>query len=194
MSLLNNASFRELFKAALKDPMNVSTIFPSMQFLANALIHHSGMAPGHKVLELGCGSGAVTQHILKRREQLASYTGVELDQGLVEFLRNQYPNTTFLNESAADLSQHFADNSVDTIVSTLPWTLFSSELQEQTLKEIIRILKPGGKFTTFLCLHSLTYPGAPRAKSYFKRHFSSFEKKQTIALNIPPANVYMGCK
>ncbi len=181
-------------KAALRDPKNVSTIFPSLKYLALSLIEQSGMKEGHNVLELGCGSGAITKHILAKQDSLAAYVGVEIDKQLVQFLRTSYPGTQFLDASADDLKASVADASIDTVICSLPWTLFPQELQESIIKEILRVLKPGGQFTTFLCLHSLTYPGAPRIKKLFSQHFSKFEKRVTITRNIPPANVYWGQK
>ncbi len=186
--------FKEFVKAAFRDPKNVSTIFPSLKYLAQALIRHSEMQNGHHVLELGCGSGAISREILKQREDLASYTGVEIDGNLVDFLQRSYPNEKFIQTSADDLSQFIEDASMDTVICSLPWTLFAGELQEAITKEIVRVLKPGGQFTTFLCIHALTYPGAPRAKKIFKENFSDFQKCESIARNIPPANVYRGTK
>lgn len=191
----NNANgFKEFVKAAFRDPKNVSTIFPSLKFLAQSLIKHSDMAEGHHVLELGCGSGAITRHIMTDRASLASYTGVEIDADLVDYLKKTFPKEKFIATSADDLAAHIPDGSIDTVICSLPWTLFAGDLQETITREIIRVLKPGGKFTTFLCLHSLTYPGAPRAKKIFNQYFAGFEKRETIARNIPPANVYMGLK
>lgn len=191
----NSASgFKEFVKAAFRDPRNVSTIFPSLKYLAQALIRHSEMGEGHHVLELGSGSGAITHHILKRRSELASYTGIEIDKNLVSYLQNKYPNEKFLALSADNLKEHIPDESMDTVICSLPWTMFAGDMQEAITKEILRVLKPGGHFTTFLCIHALSYPGAPRAKKVFKEAFSKFEKCESIARNIPPANVYKGTK
>ena len=174
--------------------MTVSTIFPSMKSLGQSLIKHSGMKPGHRVLELGCGSGAVTRYIMNHRKELKSYTGVEINENLVNFLKSRYPEETFLNVSAQNLKKHIESESIDSVVCTLPWTLFPKDLQENIMKEIFRILKPNMKFSTFLCIHALAYPGAPRVKKLFKKHFSKLKKVETIAFNIPPANVYVGIK
>ena len=186
--------FREFVKAAYRDPVNVSTIFPSLRYLSQAMIRQAAITSDSHVLELGCGSGAITKHILSSETEFASYTGVEIDEGLVSFLHQKYPDARILNASADDLSAHIEDNSIDTIVCSLPWTLFPRGLQESIMNEILRVLKPGGRFTTFLCIHALTYPGAPRIKDIFRESFSTFERKQTVALNIPPANVYGGQK
>ncbi len=189
----NKDGFKVFVKAALKDPMNVSTIFPSMKALGRSLIKNSGMEAGHRVLELGCGSGAVTHYIMEHRKNLHSYVGVEIDRNLVAFLRSKYPKEIFLNTSAKDL-RDIGSESIDSVICTLPWTLFPLNLQEKILREILRVLKPDMKFSTFLCLHALAYPGAPRAKRLFQKHCSEFKKVETITINIPPANVYMGVK
>lgn len=157
------------------------------------MITHSGMAPGHKVLELGCGTGAITQHILEQKG-FQSYLGVEIDENLVKFLKEKFPDQNFLCASADDLKDHVPDESIDTVICSLPWTLFNKDLQEGIVQEIVRVLKPGGRFTTFLCVHALTYPGAPRAKKFFHEYFTGFQKRETIARNLPPANVYTGTK
>ncbi len=186
--------FKEFVKAAFRDPKNVSTIFPSLKYLAQALIRHAEVGAGDHVLELGCGSGAITRQILKQRSQLGSYLGVEIDTDLVDFLKHSYPDETFLAISADHLGEHIKDESIDAVICSLPWTMFAGDLQESITQEILRILKPGGKFTTFLCIHALSYPGAPRAKKVFQDAFSQFEKCESIARNIPPANVYRGIK
>ena len=152
------------------------------------------MAEGHHVLELGAGSGAITKHIMKERNKLASYTGVEIDPNLVDYLKASFTGEKFLAASAEDLKDHVADQSIDVVMCSLPWTLFPQKLQESITKEIVRMLKPGGYFTTFLCVHALAYPGAPRVKKIFNHFFSDFEKKAFIPHNIPPANVYRGTK
>ena len=120
--------------------------------------------------------------------------GVELNSDLVQFLQQTYPDAPFIKASADNLENYVEDESVDIVISSLPWTMFSGAVQEAIIKEIMRVLKPGGHFTTFLCLHALAYPSAPRAKKYFKEHFSQFELSETISRNIPPANVYHAIK
>ena len=116
-----------------------------------------GLQPDECAVEVGCGSGAITRHIMTDRASLASYTGVEIDADLVEYLKRTFPKGKFIATSADDLTAHIPDGSIDTVICSLPWTLFAGDLQESITREIIRVLKPGGKFTTFLCLHSLTY-------------------------------------
>lgn len=186
--------FAEFVKAAIRNPKNVSTIFPSLKYLAQDLIVRAEIQEGDTVVELGCGSGAITRHLLSGQYPLGSYLGIEIDTELVTYLKQSFPEHKFVCASADNIKEHIADNSVDVVISSLPWTLFPPALQEAITNEIYRILKPGGRFSTFLCLHSLTYPGAARAKKLFKIKFNNFQKKNCIARNIPPANVYIGKK
>ena len=179
--------------AAIKDPRSVSTPFPTLKFLAQSLIKHSTLSQEHKVLELGCGSGAITKHILESGPH-ASYLGVEISSDLISYLQKAYPDNTFIKASADNLEGYVEDESIDVIISSLPWTMFSEAVQEAIIKEITRVLKPGGSFVTFLCLHALPLPSASRAQKLFKKHFSSFEYCESISRNIPPANVYKAVK
>lgn len=193
LDITMNNGILEFIKAAVKDPRAVSTVFPTMRFLAQALVDNSGLNSNQKVVELGCGTGAITKHILNSCNP-ESYTGFELSTDLVSYLNMKYPESKFYAQSASDLSGYIPDASVDVVIASLPWTIFPKSLQEEIAKEILRILKPGGKLTTFLCIHALAYPGAKRVQKLFRKHFSEFEYCESISRNIPPANVYLGIK
>ncbi len=193
--MLNNSNgFKEFLKAALRDPKKVSTIFPTLRFLAQSLIENAEMKTGDHVLELGCGTGAITREILDHNSQPGSYLGVEIDGELVKYLQQNFNDQKFIQASADDLKDSITDGSIDVVICSIPWTMLPQETQEAITQEILRVLKPGGRFTTFICVHALSYPGATRVKKIFKSHFTSFKKKDTIARNIPPANVYLGRK
>jgi phospholipid N-methyltransferase len=189
---MSNGLF-EFIRAAVKDPRKVSTPFPTLKFLAQALIKHSTLSQDHNIVELGCGTGAITKHILDAGPY-DSYVGVEISSSMIDFLQRSYPDNTFIKASADNLDGYIESNSVDVVISSLPWTMFSGVVQEAIIEEIMRILKPGGHFVTFICLHALPLPGAARAQKLFKSHFSQFEYCESITRNLPPANIYRGIK
>lgn len=94
------------------------------------------------VLEIGFGSG----------HNLPFYTGVdhlyalEPSEELYAYAKERIANVVFpvthLSSGAEDIG--LPDASVDTVVST--WTLCSVADITQSLKEIKRVLKPGGRF------------------------------------------------
>lgn len=187
----NFSGFKEFIKAAFRDPRNVSTIFPTLRFLGQALVDEAQLKPSDRVLELGCGSGAITRQILANKHNFGEFTGVEIDPHLVDYLKGAFPGENFIAASAADLKEHIPDESIDAVICSLPWTIFAGDLQESIVDEILRVLKPEGRLSTFMCIHTMSFPGSARAKEIFAAKFASFEKKRSIAANLPPANVYL---
>lgn len=184
--------FRQFLWAAIKNPKSVSTLFPTMSYLSQALVSEAEITSETTVLELGSGSGAITSHILNKKPK--HLIGIELDASLVAFLKKHFSPGEFHQASASDLSQCVEDQSVDVVISSLPWTLFNQKTQEAITKEILRVLRPGGRFVSFICLHSLAYPGANRAKRLFAVEFHQFDKKQRVLRNMPPAQIYVATK
>jgi len=95
------------------------------------------------VLEIGGGTGA---NLLLYGPAVESLTVTEPEQPMLRRLdrkvREQAPLTKVLRARAEELP--FADDSFDTVVSTL--VLCGVDDQEQSLREVHRVLRPGGKF------------------------------------------------
>jgi ubiquinone/menaquinone biosynthesis C-methylase UbiE len=96
-----------------------------------------------RVLEIGGGTGA---NLLLYGPSVESLTVTEPEQPMLRRLdrkvREQAPLTKVLRASAEELP--FPDNSFDTVVSTL--VLCGVEDQTQSLREVRRVLRPGGRF------------------------------------------------
>jgi ubiquinone/menaquinone biosynthesis C-methylase UbiE len=96
-----------------------------------------------RVLEIGGGTGA---NLLLYGPGVESLTVTEPEQPMLRRLdrkaREQAPLTKVLRARAEELP--FADDSFDTVVSTL--VLCGVEDQQQSLREVRRVLRPGGRF------------------------------------------------
>jgi malonyl-CoA O-methyltransferase len=93
------------------------------------------------VLDLGCGTGFFST-ALKTRFPQASYIGLDLAQGMVEFSRERFPHAgTWLVGDAEALP--LASNSVDLVFSSLAiqWCY----RPEHLFAELARVLRPGGR-------------------------------------------------
>lgn len=99
---------------------------------------------GDNVLELGSGNGANIFYLLEKKD--ANYTGVDL-------VENQISRANKLTKNrarfiSADFNKLPFDNNSFEVVFSVE-ALCHSLNKEQTLKEISRVLKPGGKLLIF---------------------------------------------
>jgi len=96
-----------------------------------------------RVLDVGCGSGQLAI-ALARRRQVRAVTGIDVSDTQLHLARENAErvgvNANFLVADAAELP--FPDASFDVVVSTL--SLHHWERPEQALREIRRVLAPGG--------------------------------------------------
>lgn len=181
----------EFVKAAIKNPRDVSTVFPTSRWLASRLLDEVPIQSDSFIVEVGAGTGAITQHLLRRLQKPnEQYLGVELNQQMVSYLRNYFPNLKFEQGPARDLDIWLKKKKADGVVSSLPWTVFPENVQTETLQAIYHSLKPGGVFATYMCLNSSWYPQAKRFKEKIHSMFKTVDKTPVEWRNIPPAFVF----
>jgi len=125
------------------------TIDPEQSVLSNQILFERIVAndlqlrPGDKVLELGCGCGAIAEHIAELTG--ATPYGINLDRSQIEKAwRN--PNLPRDQFTVGDLNMvlEFDDESFDAIYAIQPMTYISDHAR--TFSEAMRVLKPGGRF------------------------------------------------
>lgn len=101
----------------------------------------AGQAQG-VVLEIGAGSGPNIPFYLNITKLYALEPSKELWALAQERVKQASFPIEYVETSAEELP--FPDQAIDTVVST--WTLCSIPHPEQALREVRRVLKPGGKF------------------------------------------------
>jgi ubiquinone/menaquinone biosynthesis C-methylase UbiE len=97
---------------------------------------------GMRVLDLGCGTGALA---LRLAELGASVTGVDASQGMLEVARSRAEkreDLEFILSGAESLP--LEDGYVDLAISSIAFHHF--EDAGAALREVLRVLKPGGGF------------------------------------------------
>jgi SAM-dependent methyltransferase len=102
----------------------------------NMLSKH--LAPGMRVLELGCGTGYFTRELARSGAEIVA---VDVSPELLEIARANCsaPNVRYEIQNAYDLS--YSDAVFDSVVGSS--VLHHLEIQD-ALREIYRVLKPGG--------------------------------------------------
>ena len=91
------------------------------------------------VLELGCGEGRGIDIILRKSK---SFTAIDKISEVTERLSRKYPNEKFISSSFPPL-KNIEDESFDTLISFQVIEHIKND--KLFIKEIHRILKPGGK-------------------------------------------------
>lgn len=125
------------------------TIDPDRSVLQNQILFEQIVAedlqlrPGDKMLDLGCGCGAIAEHMAELTG--ATPYGVNLDRSQIEKAWcNQ--NLARDNFSVGDFNKalEFDDASFDAVYAIQPMTYVSDHAY--TFSEVFRVLKPGGRF------------------------------------------------
>ena len=84
--------------------------------------------------------------------------------------------------------------SCDCIVSGLPFTAFSGQLQDDLLAALDDVLAPGGRFVTFAYVGGLLFPGGRRFRRRLRAEFGDVTTTPIVWGNVPPAFVYRATK
>ena len=188
-------SYFAFLKAALKSPMQISTPFASSDRVGQRFAHHLHLADDEIVVELGVGSGAITDHVLKvLKNPKKQYVGFELNDDLYEYLhKEKYPALEIHHASADTLAKVMKGRKVGAVISTLPWSLIPQDSRHDILDQIHQVLQPGGTFSVFTALHVLWTPSVREFWAEMQKRFPTYTYTDEL-LNIPPCRLYFARK
>ncbi len=117
-----------------------------------AALERMQISPGERILNLGCREGLTARLLSARSQGAAQVLGVEIAGQMISRARDKndgFHNVTFVCAPPARLP--CADNSFDRIISVE--ALYFYRDQQRVLKELLRVLKPGGEFLASLSVH-----------------------------------------
>jgi SAM-dependent methyltransferase len=115
---------------------------PELRFKTH-LIRSAAIAAGHRVLDVGCGTGTLLL-LASKCHRDATFIGIDPDLRIVRRARRKVPAATFELASAAALP--FDADSFDRVLSTLTFHHLTREEKLVTMREIFRVLRPNGQF------------------------------------------------
>lgn len=110
------------------------------------LLDEAAIAPGERVLDLGCGTGTLAL-MAKRREPDAELVGLDGDPTILARARAKAEAAALevdFDESLAD-DLPYPDASFDKVLSTLLFHHLRRPVKEAAAREVARILRPGGE-------------------------------------------------
>lgn len=112
-----------------------------------ALIEQAAIRPRHRILEIGCGTGSVLV-LVKRKHPDAEVVGLDPDpKALVRAKRKAERASVSIGlDQGFSGDMHYPDGSFDRVLSSFMFHHLDKVEKEKTLREVRRVLKPGGVF------------------------------------------------
>ncbi|MEV0143820.1 MULTISPECIES: class I SAM-dependent methyltransferase [unclassified Nonomuraea] len=110
----------------------------------------SGVRQGHRVLDVGCGTGYLTRVLAPVAGPNGHVTGVDPSAPMIEHARKKAPgNCSYLVGEGQSLD--LPDASFDVVVSSLAVHHMPSAERGNAVREMFRVLRPGGRLLIAEC-------------------------------------------
>ncbi len=109
------------------------------------LVREARIAAGQRVLDLGCGTGTLTL-LVERLHPGATVVGLDGDPKALEIARRkaQAAGSRIVFDRGLSYDLPYPDSSFDRVVSSLVFHHLTLEHKRETLREVDRVLAPGG--------------------------------------------------
>lgn len=177
-------------KAWFDNPSLTGAVSPSGRSLARYMAMQVDPASAGPVIELGPGTGPVTQALIERGIDEARLIMVEYDPDFCALLAARYPRATIVQGDAYALAKTLEGRvaaPAAAVVSSLPLLLRSEPERLALLADAFALMQPGAPLVQFT--YGLKSP-VPRSGAGGAAHFQS-RRSRPIWLNLPPAHVWV---
>ena len=173
------------FASWLRSPLKVASIVPSSRHLGAAIADQIDPAHPGWVVELGAGTGPVTEQLLARGLPPKRLFVLERDPALVRFLRERHPEPALVEGDAFQLPELLARYGVDrvhAVVCGIPLLSMPKAEATRLIHTCLEVLEPEGRL--FQYTYSLFSP-LP-----YREFGLAVRRVRRILFNIPPAAVW----
>jgi len=180
-------------KPFLLNPIKTGAIAPSSAGLAKKMVEWINWDTADNVIEFGPGTGVFTHVIQEKLKKNAKFIAIEFNKNFAEHLREKFPDIKIIEDSIKNLKeicQRESIETIDAILSGIPWAHLKESFQEHVISETLELLKPSGQFATFAYPHAVPLPSGRNFKKLLKKYFTTVEKSEIVWANLPPAFIY----
>jgi len=181
----------------ISNPGRMGAVAASSPGLAKSIANQIDFSKVNSLVEYGPGTGVITKELLARIKPGTKFFAIERSADLAKICRERLPHLKLYEESAEIVDQLIRREgieSLDVVVSGLPWVSFPDALQDRILEATVRALKPGGKFVMFGYRVGLYTPAGRRFHAKLPKYFDQMGRSSSVWLNIPPALVFSGVR
>lgn len=196
-------SLKTFTSEALENFQRTGAIVPSSRYLAQAMLEPLPLRRAKVVVELGPGTGAMTQGILAQLPRDATLLAFEINPRFFQFLKQRFPDPrlALVNGSAESVGAELRRRGlqrVDAAVSSLGITFMSNEQRHGVLSGLAPFLDESSVFTQYHYIHMvLTRHWVENGRLHrfdavelLQQYFRTIERK-FVWRNVPPAYVFI---
>jgi phosphatidylethanolamine/phosphatidyl-N-methylethanolamine N-methyltransferase len=170
----------------LERPLTIGAVTPSGKVLARAMASYVDPASDGPVVELGPGTGPVTEALVQAGVAPSRLVLVEFNPAFCRILRSRYPDATLVEGDAYSLRRLLETLLIQpaaAVVSGLPLVTKPIRQRLRLIREAFDLMVPGAPFVQFT--YSVAAPLPKRLGGF------SVEASERIWLNLPPARVWV---
>jgi len=176
----------QFIRSWFEKPLSTGAVMPSSKALARTMANYVDPLSKGPVIELGPGTGPVTEALVQRGVDPKRLVLVEFNPDFCLLLRKRYPAATVIQGDAYRLRRLLGTSLREpaaAVVSGLPLVTKPLRTRLRLISDAMGLLAPGAPFIQF------TYamvPPIPKELSGIRA-----EPSDTIWLNLPPARVWV---
>ena len=170
----------------IEKPLHMGAVMPSSKLLARTMAQYVAVDSKGPVIELGPGTGAITNALLEHGVDQKRLVLVEYNPGFCALLRDRYPQARVVQGDAYALRDSLGDlldAPASAVVSGLPLVTKPMLTRLKLIRDAFAALAPGAPFVQF------TYSVAPPIPKSLPG--VSTEASERIWMNLPPARVWV---
>jgi len=170
----------------LERPLTVGAVTPSGKILARTMARYVDPDSDGPVVELGPGTGPVTEALVQAGVAPSRLVLVEFNPTFCRILRSRYPDATLVQGDAYSMRRLLETlllQPAAAVVSGLPLVTKPIKMRLRLIRDAFDLMLPGAPFVQFT--YSVASP-LPRRLSGF-----SVEASERIWMNLPPARVWV---
>jgi len=108
------------------------------------LVRLSGVGPGDRVLDVGCGTGYLTGLMAAAVAPTGTVLGIDASPPMIGYARRSRAGANCSFEIGVAEALQIRDASMDRVVTSFLLHHLPDDLQPQAVREILRVLRPGG--------------------------------------------------
>lgn len=175
------SAYVDFFKGLLQDPGRVSAPTPSSPALAKAIAARVDPLKPGLVVELGAGSGAVTEALLARGIAPERLIAIEYNDYFATYLTQRFCGVRVIRGDAFQFEKHIPlGEPIAAIVSSVPLLNFPRPSRRALIERALVLQGVGGRFI------QLSYGWKPPIVSAF----GVAPARDIVWRNFPPAHVW----